>query len=248
MGLLEGKICVITGSNRGIGLATLNRYAEEGAIVYAVARQEGALEATISELSCKYNAQIVPCYFDVRDDGQILHLFKQVRNNEGKLDVLVNNAAIMKDAILDRTTRESLEETFDVNVYAPIRFIQMAYKLMKRNNKGSIINIVSVVGMEGNAGQVAYSASKGAMISVTKTLAKELAPNGIRVNAIAPGIIDTELHKNVSKDKMMERIERIHLGRIGKPSEIADGCVYLGSDLSSYVTGQIIRIDGQALL
>jgi 3-oxoacyl-[acyl-carrier protein] reductase len=199
-------------------------------------------------MSTKYNATVIPLYFDVTDSAAAKSAFIQIQKEQGKLDVLVNNAGVMKDALIGMVTKKLMEDTFAVNVYAVMDLLQFASKLMIRHKKGSIINISSIVGVNGNKGQLVYSASKGAVISITKTAAKELADKNVRVNAIAPGMIDTDMFRSVGEDHMAARIANVGMGRLGTPEDIAKTCVYLASDLSEYVTGQIIGVDGSALV
>jgi 3-oxoacyl-[acyl-carrier protein] reductase len=154
----------------------------------------------------------------------------------------------MEDALIGMATDVVMQKTFAVNVFAPINIIQYATKLMKRQNAGSIINISSIVGVNGNSGQIIYSASKGAVISLTKTASKELASSNIRVNAIAPGMIDTAMFRSIGEARISERISKIGMGRLGTPEEVADTALFLASDLSKYVTGQIIGVDGAAII
>lgn len=248
MQLLEKKVCLVTGSNRGIGAAVVKRFAEEGAIVYANARKENSLDHLLLSLTKKDTGIIIPVYFDITDESAVKKTILLIKKEHGHLDVLVNNAAIMRDALIGMINHSLMKDTFDTNVFATIQLLQMAVKLMARQKSGSIINFTSMVGVNGNAGQLVYSASKGAVISITKTAAKELAPSNIRVNAVSPGVIDTDLHKNVSQELMAERLKNIGMGRMGTPEEVADTCVYLASDLSQYVTGQIIGVDGSAIV
>jgi 3-oxoacyl-[acyl-carrier protein] reductase len=246
--LLEGKVALITGTNRGIGRAMLETFARNGAVVYANARAPGTLEATASELGDKYGAQIIPVYFDVTDGASLRAAFARIQKEQKRLDVLVNNAGVMRDALIGMVTNELMNEVFSVNVYAVIHAIQYASKLMARQKSGSIVNVSSIVGVNGNPGQIVYSASKGAVISLTKTAAKELAPLGVRVNAIAPGMIDTAMFHSIGEDKVRAFIEKVKMGRLGSPADVANTALYLASDLSEYVTGQIIGVDGAVLV
>lgn len=246
--LLKNKVALITGCNRGIGKAVLEKFASNGAIVYASARQSGILDKEAEELSKKYTTTIIPVYFDVTDITAMKEVFIKINKEQKKLDCIVNNAGIMHDALLGMVTETNLQNTFAVNVFAVINLIQYATKLMKKQNTGSIINISSIVGTNGNSGQIAYSASKGAVISLTKTAAKELASCNIRVNAIAPGMIDTDMFRSIGEARISERISKIGMGRLGTPDEVADVALFLASDLSAYVTGQIIGVDGAALI
>jgi len=246
--LLRDKVVLITGCNRGIGKAILEKFAMNGAIVFASARENGILDKEALSLSEKYRTTIVPVYLDVTDLKGIQHLFMRINKEYKRLDCVVNNAGIMEDALIGMATEAIIQKTFAVNVFAPINMIQYACKIMKRQNSGSIVNISSIVGTNGNSGQIVYSASKGAVISLTKTAAKELAPNNIRVNAIAPGMIDTAMFRSIGEPRISERISKIGMGRLGTPEEVADAALFLASDLSVYITGQIIGVDGAAII
>ncbi|MGA2405359.1 MAG: SDR family oxidoreductase [Bacteroidales bacterium] len=246
--LLKDKIALITGCNRGIGRAILERFAEEKAVVYASARIEGSIDDIALELSEKYNTVVIPVYFDVTDIVSLKQVFTKINKEQKRLDCLVNNAGKMQDALIGMVTENLMQELFSVNVFAVINMIQYAAKFMIRQKSGSIINISSIIGTNGNPGQIVYSASKGAVVSLTKTAAKELAHNNIRVNAIAPGIIDTDLLVNVNSDIISNRISKIAMGRIGLPEDVANVAVFLASNLSNYVTGQTIGVDGSVLI
>lgn len=260
--LLKGKVCLVTGASRGIGRAIAERFAACGAIVYANGRREGCLDELLEhnlsvskgmvseaehgteETDERTGGRIFPSYFDVTDTAAAKKEFMRIKKEQGHLDVLVNNAGIMKDALIGMVSREDILHTFEVNVFAVMEMLQLAVKLMARQKSGSIINISSIVGTNGNKGQLVYSASKGAVISLTKTAAKELAPQNIRVNAIAPGIIDTDMFRSIGEEKMQQKLSLIGMGRPGTPEDIADACIYLASDLSQYVTGQVLGVDG----
>lgn len=246
--ILEGKICLVTGSNRGIGKAIVERYAEEGAIVYANARKVGSLDEWATSCSLKYNTQVIPLYFDVVDNAAAKQAILRIKNEQQRLDVLVNNAGLVTYELLSMINFESLREMFDVNVIGTIQLIQLASRLMTRQKSGSIINMSSIVGDKGVKGQLAYSATKGAVISVTKSASKELASSNIRVNAIAPGMVGTDRLLEVFEKSFKNRLSDIGMGRLAKPEEIANACVFLGSDLSEYVTGQILGVDGGTIL
>ena len=246
--ILEGKICLVTGSNRGIGKAIVERYAEEGAIVYANARKVGSLDEWATSCSLKYNTQVIPLYFDVVDNAAAKQAILRIKNEQQRLDVLVNNAGLVTYELLSMINFESLREMFDVNVIGTIQLIQLASRLMTRQKSGSIINMSSIVGDKGVKGQLAYSATKGAVISVTKSASKELASSNIRVNAIAPGMVGTDRLLEVFEKSFKNRLSDIGMGRLSKPEEIANVCVFLGSDLSEYVTGQILGVDGGTIL
>lgn len=235
---LKDKVAIVTGCNRGIGKAIMEILADHGAEVYAIAKRVGSLQ------SYKDTLNIHPCYFDITDQNSIRALITQIKSEQGHIDVLVNNAGVMQDALIGMVTDSQIKMTFDVNVFAPMHFIQYVSKLMLRQKSGSIINIASIMGISGNSAQMVYSASKGAVIAMTKAVAKELSPSGIRVNAIAPGVIATDLLKDVQPEKMDFFLSRISSGRLGTPEDIANVVLFLASDKSEYISGQIIGVDG----
>ena len=237
--LLENKICIITGAAQGIGREIARRFAEDGAIVYACDRQEFASD----------NEHIHPLIFDITDAAAVKAAMMQVFKAEGRIDVLVNNAGVVFNRKIGMIMREETELMFRINVIAVLELIQLVSRLMARNGGGSIVNIASVTAVLGSPGQVAYSATKGAIIAMTKSAAKELAPQGIRVNAVAPGIVKTERFAELYEangEKIDERISRIALGRLGTPEDIANACSFLASDRASYISGHILGVDGCA--
>jgi 3-oxoacyl-[acyl-carrier protein] reductase len=174
--------------------------------------------------------------------------FLRIRKEQGRLDVLVNNAGIMRDALIGMVSPTLVREVFETNVFAVIEALQFAAGIMRRQGSGSIINFASIVGVEGNTGQLAYAASKGAILALTKSAAKELAPQGIRVNAVAPGFIDTQMFRSIGAERVDERRADVGLGRLGTPEDVAKVCLALASELFEYVTGQTIGIDGSTRL
>ena len=249
MKLLENKVCIITGAAQGIGRAIAEKCASDGAIVYACDRQEGAMDEWAKECSEKYSTRVNPIYFDVIDAAAVKTSFMAIFKQEGRIDTLVNNAGVVFNRKIGMIMREETELMFRVNVIAVLEMIQLVSRLMARTGGGSIVNIASVTAVLGSPGQVAYSATKGAIISMTKSAAKELAMQKIRVNAVAPGIVRTERFEELyqaSGDKIDERISRIALGRLGTPEDIADACSFLASDRASYISGQILGVDGCA--
>jgi 3-oxoacyl-[acyl-carrier protein] reductase len=183
--------------------------------------------------------------FDVTDQKAVKDAVIRIKREQGKIDILVNNAGIMKDALIGMIDSETVRQTFDVNVFAVIGLIKIFSRLMIKQKFGVIINIASIAGSNGSAGQLTYSASKGAVIALTKSAAKELAPSGIRVNAISPGMIDTDLLRDANgAQRIAEKVSSIKMARLGTPQEVASVCTFLASDMAKYVTGQIIGVDG----
>jgi len=246
--LLAGKVALITGTNRGIGRTLAETFARHGAIVYAGARTEGGLDAMAAELGQRFETTVWPVYFDVTDGAGMRAAFARIKKEQQRLDVLVNNAGIMRDAVIGMVTNDLLQETFAVNVFAVAQAIQYAAKFMVPQKSGSIVNLASIVGVTGNEGQLAYSASKGAVIAMTKTAAKELAPHGIRVNAVAPGMIDAGVFQAIGAERARTFAAKIGMGRLGRPEDVANAAVFLASDLADYVTGQILGVDGAVAL
>lgn len=247
--LLEKKVCIITGAAQGIGHAIAERFAADGAVVYACDMKEGAMDSWAAECGERYGTKVVPVYFDVTDAAAVKSAFMAAFKAEGRIDVLVNNAGVVFNKKIGMIMRPETELMFRVNVIAVIEMIQLVSRLMARGGGGSIVNIASVTAVLGSAGQSAYSATKGAIMSFTKSAAKELAPSGIRVNAVAPGIVKTERFAELyeeSGDKIDARIQRIALGRLGTPKDVADACSFLASDRASYISGQILGVDGCA--
>ena len=246
--LLRDKICLITGTSRGLGSAVVRRFVEEGAVVYANARTKACIDESCKQLSESTGGTVSPVYFDVRDEQAAKACVMDIRRKHGRLDVLVNNAGVMRDALIGMIDTKLMQEIFSVNVFAVMNMLQLAARRMVKQNSGSIINLSSIVGVEGNAGQLVYSASKGAVAALTKTAAKELASHNIRVNAIAPGMIDTDMFRGIGEDKMRQHLGNIKMGRFGTPDDIANAIVFLASDLSAYITGEILGVDGEAMV
>lgn len=247
--LLENKVCIITGTAQGIGKAIAESFARDGAIVYACDRQEGVMDDWTADCSEKYHTRVSPVYFDVTDMAAVKSVFMSIYKQEGRIDTLVNNAGVVFNKKIGMILREETELMFRVNVIAVIEMVQLVSRLMARHHSGSIVNIASVTAVLGSPGQSAYSATKGAVISFTKSAAKELASQGIRVNAVAPGIVKTERFAELYEatgDKIDARIQKIALGRLGTPQDVADACAFLASDRASYISGQVLGVDGCA--
>ena len=243
--LLENKVAIVTGCDQGIGLQICKTFAAAGAIVYPTVLKESSCGKVLK--ACEgLTGKVIPVCFDITDKTAIFDCIKQIKKEQnGKLDILVNNAGFKKDGLVEMIDDNSIEKMFAVNVVGLIHMTQGALRLMKRNpNGGSIVNISSIVGLKGNVGQSIYGATKGAVASLTKCWAKELVSNKIRVNAVAPGSIDTDMFYEMSEEQIKKSIEAIGMKRLGKPEEVAKVILFLASDLASYVTGEIVGVDG----
>lgn len=241
--MLSNKIVLITGASRGIGKAIAETFAANGARLILTGRDIISLDELMLTLKPHPEGHL-SFIMDVQDYESIKNLFEKLISNKLMIDVLVNNAGIMNDSILQMVKPNIIEETYCTNVYGSIYCSQFALKSFIRKRSGSIINLSSIIGTNGNSGQSIYSSSKSAIIGFTKSLSKEVASLNIRVNAIAPGFIDTDLNKNI-EDRIYEKtINSIGMKRIGMPNEIANVALFLASDMSTYVTGQIIGVDG----
>lgn len=238
------KTILITGATSGIGYATAQLAAQRGWTVILQGRNEEKLATIQADFQASHHADIYTIAYDVRDTDAIKKAFMTIKKTFGVLDAVVNNAGIMDDALLGMLKPEQLTTTFDVNTNAAIYHMQFASRLMMKHKHGSIINVSSIMGIFGNAGQVAYSASKAALIGATKAASKELAPYNIRVNAVAPGFIETGLTNSLTEEVIEEKLASIKMKRAGKAAEVASVILFLASDDASYITGQVIGVDG----
>lgn len=240
--MLDGKIAIVTGAARGIGREVAEAFVAHGAVVYA-------MDLRADDLSWASNYDGVKAVaLDVCDFSEVKDAVMRIKKDEGKIDVLVNNAGLISYELMQMIDYEKLRKMFEVNVIALIHLTQLVSRVMARNQVGSIINMASMVGEKGAKGQLGYSATKGAVIAVTKSAAKELAGARIRVNAIAPGMVGTDRFKAVLAEKFADKISDVPFGRLAEPSDVANLCLYLASDTSSYVTGQVIGVDGGLVL
>jgi 3-oxoacyl-[acyl-carrier protein] reductase len=243
--LLQGKNALITGCSRGIGKSTLELFAKNGANVFACFRTyDEKYEQYCNSLSEQYKVEVTPLYFEMGNYDQIKAGLKTVFNNKQDIDILVNNAGVTSNALFNMSSINSIKEVFETNLFSQLYIIQLLSKIMIKHQKGSIINVSSIVGIDGNAGQVAYGASKAGLIGATKSLAKEFVSYGIRVNAVAPGFTETDMLKNVPEKVYENCVGTVNMKRSGTPDEIANTILFLASDMSSYITGQVIRVDG----
>jgi 3-oxoacyl-[acyl-carrier protein] reductase len=242
--LLQDKVCIITGAAQGIGKGIAERFAADGAIVYACDLRNGSMDEWAKECSERNDTRVIPQYFDVSDAAAVKNAFMSIFKAEKRIDALVNNAGVVFNKKIGMIVRQETELMFRINVISVIELVQLCSRLMARNGGGSIVNIASVTAVLGSPGQSAYSATKGAIISFTKSAAKELAPHGIRVNAVAPGLTQTKLLDVLETDAEEQIKKGLGLHRFGTPEEIAEVCLFLASDKSSYVTGETIKVDG----
>ena len=244
--LLKNKNTVITGCNRGIGKEIVRVFAENGANIWACVRREsGTFSKYINNLEQKHSVSINPVYFDLSDEEQIKTGVKTIKETKEPVDILVNNAGAIFTALFQMTSMQKLKEMFEINYFSQMLLTQYISRIMMRQKSGSIINISSSAAIEGNEGRTAYASAKAAMITSTKVLAKELAPYNIRVNAVAPGLTQTEMMvSSTPEDALKETLNRICMKRVGQPEEIANSVLFLASDLSSYMTSQVLRVDG----
>ncbi|MDG5800036.1 3-oxoacyl-[acyl-carrier-protein] reductase [Marinilabiliaceae bacterium ANBcel2] len=244
MKLLEGKTAIVTGAARGIGKAIAMRYAQEGCnIAFTDLAINEEAEQTVKELEAE-GVKAKGYASNAADFEATQKIVQEIAKEFGRVDILVNNAGITKDTLLMRMTEEQWDAVINVNLKSCFNFTKAVQTIMLKQRSGSIINMSSVVGVSGNAGQSNYSASKAGMIGFTKSIAKELGSRGIRSNAIAPGFIITEMTGQLTDDVKKAWESQIPLKRGGTPEEVAKTCVYLGSDLSSYVSGQVINVCG----
>ncbi len=244
MKLLEGKVALITGAARGIGKAIAIKYAQEGAnIAFTdLVIDENGLK-TKEEIE-SYGVKVLAIASNAASFEEAHKAVEQVVAEFGKLDILVNNAGITKDGLMMRMSEAQWDAVIAVNLKSAFNFVHAVTPVMMRQRSGSIINMSSVVGVHGNAGQCNYSASKAGMIGLAKSIAQELGSRGVRANAVAPGFIITEMTNQLPEEVKQGWAQKIPLRRGGTPEDIANVCVFLGSELSSYVTGQVISVCG----
>lgn len=247
MKLLEGKVAIITGASRGIGKGIAEVFAKNGANVaftYSSSAESAlALENELIALGVKAKGY----KSNAADFNEAQKLVDDVLDEFGTVDILINNAGVTKDNLLMRMSEEDFDAVIDINLKSVFNMTKAVQKTMLKNRAGSIINMSSVVGVKGNAGQANYAASKAGMIGFTKSIALELGSRNIRCNAIAPGFIETEMTAKLNEDVVQGWRDSIPLRRGGSPEDIANACVFLASDMSAYVTGQVLNVDGGML-
>jgi 3-oxoacyl-[acyl-carrier protein] reductase len=243
MGRLQDKVCIITGAAQGIGLATALKFAQEGAIVIACDVRQAGVDAAVQ--ACRAHEERAQGFLmDVTDREQVEAVVRQVSDRFAGIDVLVNNAGITQDARLVKMTQAQFDRVIDVNLRGVFHCAQAVAEGMTRRGRGVILNASSVVGIYGNFGQTNYAASKFGVIGFTKTWSRELGPKGVRVNAVAPGFIETPILNSMPVDVIASMRERVPLKRLGQPEEIANVYAFLASDEASYVNGAVIEVCG----
>ena len=244
MGLLSGKTALITGAARGIGKALALKFAEEGAnVAFTDLVIDESGKQTEEEIASK-GVKAKGYASNAASFGETEDVVAKVKEDFGSIDILVNNAGITKDGLMLRMSEGQWDAVIAVNLKSAFNFIHACLPIMMRQRKGSIINMASVVGVHGNAGQANYAASKAGLIALAKSIGQEMGPKGIRANAIAPGFIDTAMTQALSEAVRKEWISKIPLRRGGTVEDIANLAVFLASDMSSYITGQVIQVDG----
>ncbi len=244
MGLLEGKTALVTGATRGIGRAIALKYAAEGANVAFTYRSQHEAAQSLTEEIEALGAKAKGYASDAADFEQAHNVVSEVVKEFGSIDILVNNAGITKDGLMMRMEEKQWDAVIDTNLKSAFNFIHACTPFMAKQRKGSIINMSSVVGVSGNAGQCNYSASKAGLIGLAKSMAKEMGPRGIRANCIAPGFIITDMTSSLPEKVREEWEKTIPMRRGGAPEDVANVALFLASDLSSYVSGQVINCCG----
>ena len=239
------KNAIITGTNRGIGKCMVQEFAAAGYDVFACARnQNDEFEDYLRAVSSETGSRITPVYFDLNNEDEIKNAFKFIVSNSDSIDVLINNAGIAHGGLMTMTSLDKMKEVYQVNVFSQVMMMQLASRQMMRQKSGCIVNMCSVGGIETSPGYLAYGSSKASLIWITKSVSKELGRYNIRVNGIAPGLVNTDMGNYKSEEEINKVIDRISIKRKAEPSEIAKAALYLASDDAAFITGQILVIDG----
>lgn len=248
MKLLEGKVAIVTGGSRGIGKGIVNKLAEQGAtVVFTFVSSEEAAQAVANDAAANYGVTVKAVKNDAASFSQAEELIENTVKEFGRIDIVVNNAGITKDNLLMRMTESDWDAVIDTNLKSVFNMTKAVQKVMLKQRSGSIINLSSVVGRSGNAGQANYAASKSGVIGFTQAIARELGSRSIRCNAIAPGFIETEMTEKLDENTKNGWIQNIPLKRAGTTEDVANCVLFLASDLSSYISGQTINVCGAML-
>ena len=242
--LLIGKTCVVTGGSKGIGLAMVSLFASEGGRVFYLSRSEAEDPAALAAVAASGGGSVAWISCDVTSESSVEAALAAVIAQGGTPEVLVNNAGITRDGLIFRMKLEDWEAVMATNLTSAFLVCRTAARHMIKARKGSIINVTSVVGITGNGGQANYSASKAGLIGFTKSLVREVSSRNVRVNALAPGFIETSMTEKLGDEAKHGLLGNIPLGRTGSPEDVAKAALFLASDLSSYVTGEILKVDG----
>jgi 3-oxoacyl-[acyl-carrier protein] reductase len=240
---LEGKVAIVTGGAQGIGKSIATQLALAGANVVIADVMEEKAKSTAQEISQSGN-EAISIGVDVSSLSSVEEIVKKTLDKFGRIDILVNNAGVTRDALVMRMKEEDWDLVLDINLKGAFNCIKIVSPVMMKQKSGKIVNIASIVGISGNAGQANYSASKGGLIALTKTCAKELASRQINVNAVAPGFIQTSMTERLPAQVKEKLSSQIPLGKIGKPEDVASAVLFLVSEKSSYITGEVIKVDG----
>ena len=244
---LNNKIAIVTGASQGIGKIIAFELAKSGAHVACISRNKKAIESIVDEITINGGqASSFPC--DISDSDTLSEIITEIIKENSRIDILVNNAGITKDSLLMRMSIEQWDDVINTNLKGAFHCTKAVVRYMMKNKFGRIINITSIVGLTGNAGQANYAASKAGLIGMTKSIAKEVASRGITANCIAPGWIETSMTDKLSGEVKNEFLSHIPVGRIGSPDDIANAVIFLASDEAGYITGQTITVDGGRII
>lgn len=244
---LKNKIAIVTGASQGIGKIIAFELAKSGAHVVCISRNKKAIESTVDEITQNNGkASSFPC--DVSDSDAFMKIILEIIEKNDKIDILVNNAGITRDSILVRMSNEDWDDVINTNLKGAFSCTKAVMRYMMKNKFGRIINITSIVGLTGNAGQANYAASKAGLIGMTKSIAKEVASRGITANCIAPGWIETSMTDILNEEVKNKLLSQIPVGKIGSPDDIANTVIFLASDEAGYITGQTITVDGGRII
>lgn len=241
--LLKDKVAIVTGAGRGIGKAIALKFASEGAKIVLADLDIEQVENVKREIE-ENNGTAMSCEVDVSNVEQVRSLFEEIDTTFESVDIVVNNAGVTRDAMLHKMTDEQFQQVVDVHMKGAFLFMREAANRMKQQNSGAIVNVSSIAGKVGNIGQINYSGAKAGIIGMTKAAAKELARFNVRVNAIQPGFINTDMTKTIPQKAWDAMLTQVPLGRVGEPEEIANTALFLSSDLSSYITGIVVEVTG----